>query len=273
MNILVCIKQVPDTGTRIQLLKDGKGIDESGIEWIINPYDEFALEEALRIKERKQNTTIQVLSLGPVRVEKALRTALAMGADKACLIETQNETSSSKNPAFVAQTLAQVIDIRTENLENNTSLEKTNWDLILTGKAGIDENHSSTGPMLAEQLDIPHVGFVTKLQEVEEKIWLCERQMEEGIKEEATLHLPALITIEKGINEPRYPSLPGIMKAKKKELKKINLSSLNTTYKQTVSFHSYQLPKESPPPQLISGSAEEQAKKLLHILKEKEKII
>ncbi|MYE07610.1 MAG: electron transfer flavoprotein subunit beta/FixA family protein, partial [Oligoflexia bacterium] len=250
MNILVCIKQVPDTGIRIQLLKDGKGIDESGIEWIINPYDEFALEEALRIKERIPNTTIQVLSLGPSRVEKALRTALAMGADKAILIETpvkpspssSSEENSSLNPGFVAQALAQIISSQKDSSspealkktspeeEKKLSLEKINWDLLLTGKVGIDENHSATGPMLAEKLNAPHVGFVTKLQEKTKDIWLCERQMEEGITEEITLHLPALITVEKGLNEPRYPSLPGIMKAKKKELKKINLSKLDISY-------------------------------------------
>ena len=291
---MVCIKQVPDTGTRIQLLKEGKGIDESGIEWIINPYDEFALEEALRIKERIPNTRVQVLSLGPPRVEKALRTALAMGADKAVLIETPVSPSSSeekpsllnKNPALVAQALAQIISSQKDftspeglkkasfEEKKNPPAEKIKWDLILTGKVGIDESHFATGPMLAEKLNIPHVGFVTKLQEKIKNIWLCERQGEEGIIEEITLHLPALITVEKGLNEPRYPSLPGIMKAKKKELKKIKLSTLDIHYdKQMITFHSYQLPKESPPPRFISGSAEEQAKKLIHILKEKEKLI
>ena len=279
LNILVCIKQVPDTSTRLQLLKEGTGIDESGIEWIINPYDEFALEEALRIKERKPNVIVQVLSLGPGRVEKALRTALAMGADKAFLIETpvipsssEKELASSfnKNSSFVAQALAQILSSQ----NNKVSEESLKWDLILTGKVGIDENHSATGPMLAEELNIPHVGFVTKLQETTKDTWSCERQIEEGVTEEITLHLPALITVEKGINEPRYPSLPGIMKAKKKELKKINLSTLDIRYdKQMISFHSYRLPKESPPSQILSGSAEEQAKKLIHILKVKEKVI
>ena len=255
MNILVCIKQVPDTGTRIQLSKED-GIDESGIEWIINPYDEFAVEEALRIKERKQKGEVTVLSMGPTRVEKTLRRALAMGADRACLIETDKKT----DPLFVAQTLAQVI-----------TKEKT--DLIITGKAGIDENHSATGAMLAEQLSLPHVGFVKVFKELEEGKWLCERQMETGITEEISLGLPALITVEKGINEPRYPSLPGIMKAKKKELKKIKLSSLNPPASNRVPFHSYRLPAPPPTPQLISGSAEEQAKKLVQILKEKEKVL
>ena len=269
LNILVCLKQVPDTGTRIQLRKEGEGIDETGIEWVINPYDEFALEEALRIKERKQDTEVVAISMGPKRVEKALRTALAMGADRACLIETTEQTeeassSTSKNsvlerkdPTFVALVLAQVI-----------KQEETNTNFIFTGKIGIDENHSATGPMLAEYLHLPHVSFITKLQEVKGDKWLCTRQMETGITEEITLSLPALITVEKGINEPRYPSLPGIMKAKKKILKRIKLSSLNVpSVSKPITIHSYSLPAPPPPPKLISGSAQEQAQKLARILK------
>ena len=255
MNILVCVKQVPDTGTRIQLSKEA-GIDESGFEWIINPYDEFAVEEALRIKERKQKGVVIVLSMGPARVEKTLRRALAMGADRACLIETDKKI----DPVFVAQALAQVIT-------------KEKIDLIITGKAGIDENHSATGAMLAEKLLLPHVGFVKTFKELEEGKWLCERQMETGVIEEIILRLPALITVEKGINEPRYPSLPGIMNAKKKELKKISFSSLNLSLSNTIHFHSYHLPTPPPTPQFILGSVEEQVKKLLQILKEKEKVL
>ena len=248
---------MPDTGTRIQLLKEAEGIDESGIEWIINPYDEFALEEALRIRERKQKGEVIVLSMGPARVEKALRTALAMGADRAYLIETEEK----KPPSFTAQALSQII-------------KEEKADLIITGKTGIDENLSATGPMLAEQLQWPHVGFIRTLKELEKGKWLCERQMEAGIVEEIILHLPALVTVEKGINEPRYPSLPGIMKAKKKPLKKVDLSSLHvSSTAQIIHFHSYHLPNLPPSPQLISGSAEEQVKKLLQILKEKEKIL
>ncbi len=268
MNILVCIKQVPDTGTRIQLLKNKKGIDESGIEWIINPYDEFALEEALQIKEKASDIEVVVLSLGPARAEKALRTALAMGADRACLIESPIETEapldpsiSNKSPCLAAWALSQIIK------------KEQNWQLILTGKGGIDENHCATGPMLAEQLQIPHVGFVTGMKQ-QEGTWLCERNIEEGIKEEITLTPPALITVDKGINEPRYPSLPGIMKAKKKPLKKISLSDLKPPSDlPTWAFHSYCLPSPPLPPQMIPGTAKEQAKELIRLLKEKEKIL
>ena len=244
---------MPDTGTRIHL-KGNESIDESSIEWIINPYDEFALEEALRIKDKKQNSEVVVLSMGPLRVEKALRTALAMGADRALLIETTEKIS---DPLLISQALGKVIK------------EEKTLDLILTGKAGIDENNSAIGSMLAEQLNLAHVGFVRKLTEIEKGEWLCERQMEAGLTEQITLSLPALITAEKGLNEPRYPSLPNIMKAKKKELKKINFSSLNIPKDVTfLKFTSYQIPDTNIEPYMISGSPEEQAKELIRLLKE-----
>lgn len=253
MNILICLKQVPDTSIRIQLSKDNTGIDTSNIEWIINPYDEFALEEALRIKESSPDTKIIALSMGPPRVEKSLRTALAIGADKAYFIEAEKPENSQQ----VSQALCAVI-------------KQENIDLILMGKLGIDENNSATGPMLAEQLQIPHVGFVTKLTKNTDNTWTCERQIEEGIKEEISLRLPALLTTEKGINTPRYPSLVGIIQAKNKVLKKITLSSLNLTKPiPSFCFNSYSLPKTTFSNQLITGSPLEQSKKLIQILKDK----
>ena len=282
---------MPDTGTRLQLKEGGVGVEESGIEWIINPYDEFALEEALRIKERKGNTEVVVLSQGPARVEKALRQALAMGADRACRIEPEQ---SSPYPANTARVLGYVI-----------TKEETEWDMILMGKTGVDENHFATGPMLAECLNIPHVGFVSQLhwsgltnhdlnspnkmetphnpppaqnqfdlQEPENGKWLCVRHKEGGVTEHITLSLPALFTVEKGINQPRYPNLMNIMQAKKKPIKLIAMSELNQTdlEQDRIFFESYRLPDPPPSPHVIKGSAEEQAKALVCILKEKQLI-
>ena len=257
MKILVCLKQVPDTGTRIQISKEKDNIDESGIEWILNPYDEYALEEALQIKERKNTGKITVVSVGPNRVEKTLRTGLAMGADRAFLLETKKKI---RDPSWTAEILAQII-------------KKENPDLIITGQVGIDENHSATGPMLAEHLNLPHVGFVKNFKELKQGNWLCTRQMEAGLTEEITIRLPALITVTKGINKPRYPSLPGIMKAKKKRLEKIDASELSIDTP-AITFHSYSLPKENTTePKILEGSVEEQVKELIHLLKEKEKVI
>ena len=295
MKILVCIKQTVDTATRIQLLENKQGIDESHVEWIINPYDEFALEEALQIREKTQATEVIALSVGPKRVEKALRTTLAMGADRAIWIEPapsaepnqEGATSTSAEPnleelsnqktgpALVAGALACTIQ-----------KEEKNWDLILMGKTGGDENHSATGPMLAELLNTPHVGFAKSLKKLENGRWQSTRQ-NDGATEEILFQTPALVTVEKGINTPRYPTLPGIMRAKKKPIKKISyalrgpLSSkpleagaeagveTKQATQQVVSFHSYSYPPQKPPIQWITGTAKEQAQKLVTLLKEK----
>ena len=258
MKILVCIKQVPDTGSVIPISADKKGIKESGLEWIISPYDEFALEEALQIKEKKGSGEVTALSLGPARAEKALRQALALGADKAVLIESENKSFSSN---FNAWFLSQVI-------------KKDMPDLIFTGKAGADTHQGATGYMLAESLNIPHAGFVTKMREKTDKLWLCESSASTQSIEEVLLRLPALITVEKGINKPRYASLPGIMKAKKKPLEKIKLSTLEPAPPLLdVKFESYKPPPAPPACLMISGEAREQAQKLVAVLRQKEKII
>ena len=253
MKIVICLKQVPDTNTRLTLLPEGKGIDESSIEWIINPYDEFALEEALRIKEKKQDNHVTVLSVGPSRVEKALRTALAMGADKAVLLETDH----TLNPTMISLILADF-------------LKKESPDLILTGKSGIDNNHSLTGPMLAEHLQINQVSFINYMEEIQDGSWLCKRNINNGIKQEIQLKIPFLATVDKGINQPRYPSLPGIMKAKKKPIDKIP-ASLPTN--KDIKLHSYYLPDRKITPHIFSGTPQEQVDQLMEVLKNKEKVL
>ena len=151
-------------------------------------------------------------------------------------------------------------------------IKKHTPDLIFTGKAGADANQGGTGYMLAESLNIPHAGFVTKMREKENKLWLCESSAQNI--EEVLLRLPALITVEKGINKPRYAGLPGIMKAKKKPLEKIKLSALKPPpFALDLKFESYQPPPAPPPCRMISGEAKEQAQKLVAVLREKEKII
>jgi len=261
MNIIVCLKQVPDTASQIHLLNINEGIDESGLEWVINPYDEFALEEALKIRQHMEGE-IDVISVGPPRSTSALRRALAMGADRAHLVES----TETMDPACVTSVLAEVIKTRTSSP-----------DIILMGKVGVDENHSASGSMLAERLEMNHVGFITKLSypdpQQKEQTFLAERLMH-GFKEQIRFSLPILITVDKGINQPRYPSLPGIIQAKKKKLNSISLSSLkNSSCSRRIQFHSYSLPSKPPAARLLSGSPEEQVKELVRCLKEKEKVI
>lgn len=199
MNILVCVKQVPDTETRIKIGADKKSIDPTDINWILNPYDEYAVEEALRIKEKQGNTTVTVISVGPERTTSALRNALAMGADEAVLVKTD-----------------QALDSLAAAKALSVAIKEMPYDLILAGKQGVDDDNLQVGPMVAELLNIPCVTYISELK-LENGKATVKREVEGGMEVvEATL--PALFTAEKGLNEPRYPALRGIMMAKKKTI-------------------------------------------------------
>lgn len=209
MNIIVCVKQVPDTETRIKITSDNKSIETADIHWILNPYDEFAVEEAVRIKEKNPGTTVTVISVGPDRTTSAIRTAIAMGADEAILVKIENENTDSR---AVAKALAEAIQ----------SME---YDLILFGKQAVDDDSLQVGPRVAELLDLPCVTFVAELELGDGKA-IAKREIEGGMEVYET-SLPAIITAEKGLNEPRYPALKGIMMAKRKQIeeKQVSLDS------------------------------------------------
>lgn len=196
MNSVVCISQVPDTESRIKISSDGKKIDETGLKFIVSPYDEYALEEAIRLKESKGGE-VTVVSFGPDRVAQALRECLARGATGALHIKGELANVDSLG---IARVLAAAIKTLT-------------YDLIFTGKLGVGTDNALVGPMLAELLDIPQVNVVTKLEVGEGKL-TAHREIE-GAEEVIESSMPALITAQKGLNEPRYASLRGIMAAKK----------------------------------------------------------
>lgn len=196
MNSVVCINQVPDTESRIKIAPDGKKIDETGLKFIVSPYDEYALEAAIRLKESKGGE-VTVVSFGPDRVAQALRECLARGATKAIHIKGEVTNIDSLG---VARVLAAAIKTLT-------------FDLIFAGKLGVGTDHALVGPMLAELLDIPQINVVTKLEIGEGKL-TAHREIE-GAEEIIESSMPALITAQKGLNEPRYASLKGIMAAKK----------------------------------------------------------
>ncbi|MCB0371226.1 MAG: electron transfer flavoprotein subunit beta/FixA family protein, partial [Bdellovibrionales bacterium] len=207
--IFVCVKQVPDTETKIKFLADGSGVDPQGVKWILNPYDEYAVEEAVKFKEKNPGSQVTVITLGPKpRAAEVLRTALAMGADEGIVINSLPEVDAYS----AAKALAKAI--QTEGA-----------DLILTGKLAIDDNGSSVGPMIAEFLKIPHVSVVSKIEYQDSKV-IVERDVDGGAKEVFEVTSPCLLTTNKGLNTPRYASLPGIMKAKKKVLKELEQNQL-----------------------------------------------
>lgn len=258
MRIAVCIKQVPDTETKIKLSGDASDVDLAGAKWIISPYDEHAIEEGLKQKAANAGSEVLVFTVGPkARAGEALRTALAMGADEGVLVDA----SFSLDSYSTAKALAAAIK------------KEGQFDLILTGKLAIDDNASAVSQMLAEFLGLPHATVISKL-ELSGTELTVEREVEGGTKEILSLQLPAVIAANKGLNTPRYASLPGIMKAKKKTLKDYDLASLGVTESDTKSFYSdYELPPEKPPVKFIEGDPATQAKELSRLLREEAKVI
>jgi electron transfer flavoprotein beta subunit len=259
MKIYVCIKQVPDTETKIKLKADAGGIDPAGVKWVMNPYDEFAVEEALKLKEAGKAANVTVLSLGPKgRVIESLRTALAMGADDAIVIDAPEDL----DPSATAKALAGAI-----------KAEEGDFKFVLTGKLAIDDNLSSVSQMLAENLNIPHATVISKL-EAGDSSAMVERETEGGTREVLQLQLPSVVAANKGLNMPRYASLPGIMKAKKKTIKELTLEATGASSGDVrIRFKNFQMPPEKPAVKMLSGDLAEQAKTLTQLLREEAKVI
>jgi electron transfer flavoprotein beta subunit len=200
VKIAVCIKRVPDSETRVKIAPDGKSIDEAGVKFVMNPYDEFAVEEALRRKEKAGSGEVAIICLGPAAAQETIRTALAMGADRGVLLSADKLPT---DPFEIARILA-------------AELKSTSWDLILFGRMAIDDYNHQVGALTAELLGLPCVTAVSHL-DIEDTKGVAEREIEGGI-EVLEFPLPAVLTTDKGLNDPRYPALKGIMAAKKKPL-------------------------------------------------------
>ncbi|HYT04280.1 MAG TPA: electron transfer flavoprotein subunit beta/FixA family protein [Gemmatimonadales bacterium] len=200
MKIAVCVKRVPDSETRVKIAPDGKSLDAAGVKFILNPYDEFAVEEALQRKEQAGAGEVVVIALGPAAAQETIRTALAMGADRGVLLQADKIPADGLE---VAKALA-------------AELKDGGYDLILFGKMAIDDYNHQVGPMVAELLGLPCVTTVAHL-EIQGGRGTAEREIEGGV-EVVEFPLPAVLTADKGLNEPRYPALKGIMAAKKKPL-------------------------------------------------------
>ena len=201
MKILVCVKQTPDSTVRVKVAGDGRSIDAAGVTWAISAYDEYAVEMALEHKDRDKESTVTVVSVGPTRARDALRQALAMGADDAVFVT--GASAESLAPLAVARALAKVA-------------EEAKPDLVLCGRHASDDEQGFVGPALAEVLGWPHVATVTKFAVADGGVEAWKEV--EGGTEVWRAKGPVVLTVQKSEKEPRYPSLPGIMKAKKKEI-------------------------------------------------------
>jgi electron transfer flavoprotein beta subunit len=255
MNILVLLKQTFDTEETI-VVEDGQ-ISEDGVKFIINPYDEYAVEEAVKLKE-DHGGEVTVISVGPSRTEEAIRTALAMGADKAILVDDEkafgDELSISKVLAAIAK--------------------QRSYDIILGGYMAVDDGSAQVGPRVAQELGIPHVSTIVKLS-IEGNRAQVERDVE-GNLEMIEVELPVLLTAQQGLNEPRYPSLPAIMKAKRKPIERLSTDDLglsNEDLGMKTKLVDQYLPPKKETGRILQGGLEEQVRELTQLLRNEAKVV
>lgn len=266
MRVLTLVMQVPDSRAAIKVVPDGSCIDTTGVKFVCNPFDEFAVEQALQLKESRSDVEeVVALTVGGASAVQALRTALAMGVDRA--IHVCDEELPTHDEIFLAEILAAAV-----------RCGKADFDLILCGKQTIDRDAGELGPALAEFLDIPHIGAVTRLHLADDGESLRAHRRIEAAEEIVESPLPVLITCDKGLVEPRYPSLPNLIKANKKpvetvihsgpsDLPPLNAHALGTTL---VKFSS---PLPRPACKIIEGQPNEMARELVRLLRHEAKVV
>ncbi len=263
MKILVFMKQVADTEARILISGDQKSLEIEN-KYNINFFDEFAVEAAIRIKEKDKQSQVTVCSLGSKKAIEALRTAIAMGADKAFLLDNTNVATD--DPLVLARVLAALA-------------QRESFDLILCGRQAIDDENANIGVMVAEFLGIPHVSAISKLEVSDNGKAVVERDLD-GDKETLEVDLPALFTTQKGLNEPRVPLITGVMKAMKAVIPAEDPVSLGIPSDQIDQSSSrirlvrYETPAGRPAVKIIEGETpEEKVRSLVRSLKEDAKVL
>ncbi|MCZ6602220.1 MAG: electron transfer flavoprotein subunit beta/FixA family protein [Planctomycetota bacterium] len=249
MKIVVCIKRVPDTETKVRVASDGKSLEKQGVNHVLNPYDEYAVEEAIRIKEKHEGE-VTVVCLGPKEAAQVIRNALAMGADKAVhLLDEEPD----RDPMSVARALAE-------------ALKEMEFDILFFGRLAVDDQSSQVGPAVAHLLDLPCVIDVGKLEIGDGKVKAYREVDAETYVVEATL--PVVLTANKGLNEPRYPSLKGIMAAKKKPLEE----KPSVTQPSGTKISKMEYPPERQAGKIV-GKGTEAVPELVRLLHEEAKVI
>ena len=249
MNIFVCVSHVPDTTTKVQVGEDGKSIDPSGVTWILNPYDEYAVEAALQLKEAREGE-VTVVCFGPDAVKETIRKGLAMGADKGLHITSDQPRDSFGTAKAIAETL-----------------KDREADVIFCGRQSIDYDGWQMAGLLGEMLDLPSVSVASKLDIKEDGSIEAVRDIEGG-QETVVSKLPAVISAQKGLNEPRYPKLQGIMQAKRKPIEDVEPSP----YENRVEVLEMSKPPVKSAGKIV-GEGPEAVKELVKLLHEEAKVI
>jgi len=254
MKIYVCVKHVPDTAANIKVIGTN-GFDES-VKFLINPYDEYAIEEAAQLVE-KEGGEVVLVTVGKETAMATVRSALALGSHRAILVTTDQQFLNSADTAAVLQKV----------MEDDGSA-----DLIFTGKQAVDSEAMQTAYRLAEGLNLPIASDVTECTVAGGKVSV-EREIGGGEKEVIEMTMPCIVAASKGLNQPRYPKLPDVMKAKKKEVKQIALADLGLTLSSDVELVSLEQVPERSGAKIIGGSVSEAVAELVKILREEEKVL
>ncbi|MGD9209674.1 MAG: electron transfer flavoprotein subunit beta/FixA family protein [Desulfobacteraceae bacterium] len=258
MEIVVLLKQVPATESFISIAENGTTINSEDLKWVINPYDELAVEEALKIRQASGGK-VTVVSLGPEKTVEAIRTALAMGADTGIRIDTGDLTPDGLNTARILA----------------GALKDISHDLIICGHRAVDDDNFQVGPAVAEFLNLPHISMVVR-EEIEGNTIRCVTTVEGGTVE-LEAPLPALITTQRGLNEPRYASLPGIMKAKKKKIDTRTLEDIGIdmdALTPKINIAALQVPEDRKGGKIIEGETiEAKVAELVRLLRDETKVL
>jgi electron transfer flavoprotein beta subunit len=249
VKILVTVKRVPDPETQLKINAEGTGFVTDNVKWVVNPFDEIAVEEALRIKEKNAGSEVVLVSIGPKAAQEQLRTGLAMGADRAILVVSDENLE----PLAVARVLQKIVD-----------QEKP--ELVVMGKQAVDYDNNCAGQMLAELLGWPQATFASKVDLASGQATVT-REVDGGL-ETLSFALPAVVTADLRLNEPRYASLPGIMKARKKELKEIPVADLGIDVTPRV-----KIVKLENPPKRAAGRKVGSVQELVKVLHDEAKVI
>lgn len=258
MKIGVLLKQVPDTETKIKLKPDGSGIEEGDIKWVINPYDEYAVEEALKLKEKTAGSEVVIVTVGPPRAVDAMRQALAMGADRGVRIDTTGAHLDLYSTALV---LSKVV-------------QEEKFDIVFAGKQAVDDDCAAVVQYVSEFAGVPHASPIETFELAGDgKKATVQRPIAGGMKEMIEIEFPCILGCEKGLNNPRYASLPGIMKAKTKPIVEKKAADLVGAEPLRVKTAAWSLPPERVAGKKVEGEPEVVADQLVKFLREEVKVI
>lgn len=256
MKILVCIKQVPDMEAKFKIAGDGAWYDTADLAWRMNEYDEYAVEQAVRLREQEQGSDLTVLSIGSDRVKETMKKALAMGCDRG--VHIADESVASKEPSQIAGIIAEFA-------------KDKNYDLIFTGMQSQDRGSAQVGIMTAELLGLPSISTVVDFSFAAGKIE-AKRELEGGVKAKVSAQSPAVVTCQLGLNTPRYPTLPNIMKAKKKEMLSVPVAGLLQGEARQATERMF-IPEKKGGGLILEGEGAALADQLIAILKDKTTVL